>query len=186
MDRCVLPGVIPQPAYIPINSSWDCLHRTAGFQTFKEVTIAPGDVNPHSYNLFSFTGEIELKALYGVFTDVTNVAVVTVCYWDVYDGTAAVALTLAAGADCSTATLNSMVLKVATAGTALTFLKSDQVRINEIAVADRQFQGVQLNGKNAVTNYVRFWTTGAVATNCKIKFVAGWACRYPGSTLVAA
>ena len=157
------------------------------YELSKEVTIAPGGAAATAYPLFNFTGQIELKGLYGVFTDVTNVAVVTVCYWDVWDGAAAVALSLAAGTDCSTATLNSSVLKIAAATVALTFLKSDQDRISEIATvgAVRQFAGAYLNGKNATTNSIRFWTTGAVATNCKIKFTAIYDYRYPGSTFVA-
>jgi len=187
MDRCGLSGAILQPANIQINSPWCALHRLAGHMAVKEITIAPGGGAATAYPLFNFTGQIELKGLYGVFTDVTNVVAVTVCYWDVWDAAVAVALTLAAGTNCSTATLNSSVLKVATAGTALTFMKSDQVRISEIATVGsvRQFAGAYMNAKNAVTNSIRFWTTGAAATNCKIKFTAIWACRYPSSTFVA-
>ena len=184
MDRCALPGIMPQPAAIQINSPWDCLHREAGFQVFKELTVAPGDVNPHLYNLFAWTGEVELRALYGVFTDVTNVVAVTVCYWDVWDGAVATAITAAAGTNCSAATLNSMVTKNAAAATALVFLKSDQARFTEIG-STWQYYGAMLNGKNATTNYIRWGATGAVATNYKIKFVADWICRYPGSTFAA-
>lgn len=180
-----LAQVIPQPVDIPINSGWCALHRAVGHMATKEVRLNPGDGAAHSVNLFAFTGDIELKAIYGRITDVTNIAALTACSWDVYDGAATVQLTSAAGVALSGYSLNSLVLKDQTAAAAATGLNASQVRVNEVAATPRQFQGALLVAKSATTCYVRWMYTGAVATDCKILFTAIWVCRYPGSTFVA-
>jgi len=185
-SRCLFNRIMPaSPSSIPINSAWCHAHRASGYLAFKEITINPGGAGAQTYNLFSFTGAIELKGIYGRFTDVTNVVTLTACSWDVNDGAATVALTAAAGTNCSGVALTTMVIKDATAVSALTLMNADQVRIDEVASSNRTTQDVFLNGKNATTNYLRWKCTTDANTNCKINFVAIWVCRYAGSTFAA-
>lgn len=181
----LLPNEIPHPSLLRQNSSWCALHRSVGHMVWNEKTLNPGGAGAQTVNLYTFTCEAELKAIYGVFTDVTNVVTVSACSWDVYDGTNTVPLTAAAGTNCSGAALYSTVIKDLVAASALTFLNSTQVRVNEVSGANRQFQSAILLAKNGVTNYLRWKYTSDVNTNCKVNFCAIWVCRYPGTTVVA-
>ena len=145
----------------------------------------PGGAAAQTYNLFTFTSNIELVSLYGIFIDVTNVVTASVASFDVNDAVNTVVLTAAAGVNCSAATLGSLIAKTGLAGVAATFLDASQIRMNELALST-QFQGCLLTAKNSVaTNYVRFKVTTDVNTNCRIMFYANWIARYPSATLVA-
>jgi len=185
MDRCGLSGAMAVPSLLQPNSSWDCLHRSAGVLTLKNLLVNPGGAAAQTYNLFTFTSNVELVSLYGIFIDVTNVVTASVASFDVNDATNTVVLTAAAGVNCSAAALGSLVGKTGLAAAAATFLNASQVRMNELALST-QFQGCLLTAKNAVaTNYIRFKVTTDVNTNCRIMFYANWIARYPSATLVA-
>ena len=180
-------SALPDTSIVTANSANCAFHRTAGYAVASSHRINPGAVTS-STNIFQIVGDVEIKAIYGRMTDVTNVAAgPTACSWDLYDGAATVQLTSAAGTALTGATVNSIILKDAAAATALTFLDSSQCRMSELTVggAARPFFGCLLAQKNATAAYVRFTCTTAAATDFTINFYAIWACRYPGSSLVA-
>jgi len=182
---CCLSSLIPPPARIVLNSSWCGIHRSAGFLEFKAITINPGGAGAQVYNLYRFTGTIEVKAIYGIFTNVANVVTLTACSWDLYDGAVSNQITSAAGTNCSGVSLNSTVLKDAVAVNALTLMDSNQVRFTEVAASSRTYQNLIINGKNATTCYIRWKCTTDANTNCQMQFACVWTCRYPGSTFGA-
>lgn len=186
MNNCVLPGAMLDPLLLQPNSGWDCLHRSAGAIVTKNLLVNPGGAAAQTYNIFKVTGTVEVVSLYGIFIDVTNVVTVTVVSYDLNDAVNTVVLTAAAGVNCSTAALGSLVGKTGLAAVAATFLNASQIRMNELALST-QFQGFIVTAKSAVaTNYIRFKVTTDVNTNCRLLFYANWIARSSTSALVAA
>jgi len=176
---------MPPVSEIITDSPNCCLHRAAGEVVSNDITIA-GTGGVVTTNLFQFTGAIELIGIWGNFTDVTEVTTITGAYLDVYDGTNQIDITDDGGVALSGATNGSLMIKSATSGTALNFLKSDQVRIDETAANKRQFVGATLCGKASVTNYVRLVVTTDANTDCGMTWYAAWRCLCAGSTFAAA
>jgi hypothetical protein len=180
MKGCFPPNaVMPTINLVTANSPNCAWHRTAGYATASSHRINPGAVTS-STNIFQIVGDVEIKALYGRMTDVTNVVGgPTACSWDLYDGAATVQLTSAAGTSLAGASVNSIVLKDAAAANALTLLNSNQCRMSELTVggAARPFFGCLVAQKDTTATYIRF--------TCTTLVYAIWACRYPGSSLVA-
>jgi hypothetical protein len=147
---------------------------------FKEVTIT-GTGAEVVTNLFTLSGNAEIIALYGIFTDVTNVTQINGCWWDLWDGTNSVALT-SDGVSCNGAALYSDVAKLGNVGSNAVFNNATQVRFAENPTAGNQrpFVGGLATAKNGVTNYIRFRADTDANTNCKIWFGCAWVCRYPG------
>jgi hypothetical protein len=174
--------VMPAPDSIPINSVWCGEHRESGFMEFKTQVINPGGAAAQLYNLFSFSGMVDLKGIYLQFTDVTNVVTVSNVFWELWDGVNNVALT--AAQNCSGVTLGARLIKDKIAVNAATLMDSDQVRLLEVAgPANKQFQGAVFSAKQGADNYIRMGVTTDVNTDCEIVCVALWSCRYPASSL---
>lgn len=172
-------AAMPQPALL-IPGSPDCaLHRASGMFTYKEVTLT-GNNSELITNIFTLAGNVELLALYGIFTGVTEVTKVQGCWWDLYDGTNSVALS-ADGVSCNGAALMSSVAKLGNVASNAVFNNASQVRFaeNPTAGVQRPFIGGYATAKNGVTNYIRFRTDTDANTNCKIWFGCAWVCRYP-------
>jgi len=174
--------VAPAPSAIVANSPYCDLHRAAGALVSVEKTIA-GFAGAQSINLFQLTGSVELRAIYGVFTDVTNVATLTGASFDLRDNAATVQLTSAAGTALSGAGLGSLFAKEAGAATAVAFNNSTAARYSESAF-NRAFVGGLLTQKAGQNTFIRLTVTTDAATNCEIAVYAAWVCRCPGSSLV--
>jgi hypothetical protein len=177
-------SAMPDVASLVSNSPDEYLHRSAGQKVSKSIHVV-GDGGPTDYNLFAFTGAIELLEIYGVVTTATEVTSVTATYLDVYDGATAVDLASDDfGTDLSGMTVNSFIAAVAVDGTALALLDADQVRVNQTAANRRQLIGALLNSKNGTTSYIRFNVTTDMSTDCYITWYVSWR-SYTG-TLAAA
>ncbi|MFH0980361.1 MAG: hypothetical protein V2A79_02340 [Planctomycetota bacterium] len=146
----------------------------------KTLLVNPGGIAAQVYNIFGFSRFVEIHAIYGEFIDVTNVAVATLCGWELWDGTNRVPITALAGVDCSTAALNSMILDAGLAGATAVFLNSTQARINKMAEYP-QTNGSMILAKNGVSNWIRFCVTTAVATNFTVRFRVLWNPRSAGT-----
>lgn len=177
-----LPLVSPLPADIVLNSPYCQLHRSAGYLATKTQAIA-GFAGAQNFNLFQVTGTIELRGIWGVFTNVTNVATLNAASWALWDGTAAVPITAAAGTAIGGASLGSTISKKALAATALQFDNASAGRYSEAAF-NRAFVGGLITQKAATNTYIRFTVTTDANTNCAIRFWVSWICRQPGSLLV--
>ena len=175
--------VAPTPSAIVMNSPYCDLHRAAG-----ALATATKDVNgtggAASTNLFQVTGNVEIRALYGVFTDVTETTSITAASFDLRDDGATVQLTSAAGTALTGAGLGSIFAKEALAATAVTFNNSTAARFSESAF-QRAFVGGLITQKAATNTYIRFTCTTNATTNVTIQFWCAWVCRSPGSLLVA-
>lgn len=169
-----------------VANSPDCfLHRATGNLAYVEKTFV-GTSGAASTNLFQVTSSVEILALWGVFTGVTNVTAITVASWNVYDGTNTVDLTAAAGTTLSGAGLYSIVAKEAAAGTALTFNNSTQCRVSENATGNRAFFNALVVQKAATNTYIRWTQTTGAVESFKIYFYVAWVCRDAGRSNVVA
>jgi len=154
---------------------------------FNSKRINPG-AGAFSTNLWQVTGYIEVKAIYGEFTDVTNVVGgPTVCSFDLNDGIATVQITSAAGVNCAGVTLGSIIKKDMAVANAATLLDASQCRFSELTVggAARQFFGFDVLQKNGIATFIRFTCTTLAANDFTMNFGIIWTCRYPGSSLAA-
>jgi len=106
-------------------------------------------------NLFEFTGGIEILHIYGIVkttlgSDVNN------CYFNAYDGTNTIPITLATDPDMDNAPAGSLFHKIADADVAAVYTQSDQVRLSEDDTKFGVNRTFLLNAKAGVTNYIRF------------------------------
>ena len=176
---------MPLPEQLVTNSGWCGIHRLAGNLAYVDVDIN-GTSGAASIDLFNVTGNIEVKAIWGEFTDVTEVTSITAASFDFDDGAATVQLTSAAGTALSGATLHSVFAKQAGAATAVTFDKADQVRVSESATGPKAFSGAFLVSKSATTCQIRLTVTTDANTNATVRVYVAWVCRHAGSTVTPA
>lgn len=172
----------PAPADIVQNSPYCALHRYPGYLANKAITIT-GTGGEVLTNCFQITGLVEMHALWGVFTDVTEVTTMTGAYWDLWDGTNSVAL--CTGVAISGASLGSAVAKLADDASAATFMNASQTRYSENANFRQAFEGGLMLQKVATNTYVRFRVTTDGNTDAALQMWISWTCRFPGSTLAA-
>lgn len=158
----------------PDPNSPNCFNiRSAGRMESKAVTLtAHGD--PVAVNLFTITGAVKILNVFGIFEDVMNVDDIEEVRLDVYDGTVAVVLSLAAGVICDGAVLGSQIAKVDDSAAALAFLNADQVRINEVT-KHVILDPVMVNAKNGGTTYLRMLYKNAdEALDCAVRWYVEW------------
>jgi len=183
LDNDLYP-VLPNVANLQLNSGACALHRERGYLAYKTVDIN-GTAGAASIDLFNVIGVVELMAIWGKFTDVTEVTAITAASFDFDDGAATVPITAAAGTALSGATLNSTFFKAGGAAVALAFANASQVRYNENAAGARAFDGGLLTCKSATTCQIRLTVTTDANTNATVQVWCAWVCRYPSSSLAA-
>lgn len=171
------------PDNIVINSPDCALHRSVGHIAYKDIVLT-GGAGAKTYNCFTLAGNVELKALYGVFTVVGDTTTVSACSFDLYDGTNTVELSTSAGVDCSGAVVGGEIFKAHIDSVAANFLNADAVGLHEVD-GNKQFQGGNIVAKAGVTNYVRFNCTQDAATSATIRVYMNWTCRHAGSLVAA-
>lgn len=186
---------MPLPAQIGMDSPACHWHRIAGRMTVNPLAHAPAGAGDFFANIFRVVGFVELKALYGEFIVASDPGIngPKNCYFTFDDGAAAVSLTSGTphtgGVDCSSALVNTTILKNSALADVAVYLEGSQCRYTELTTggAARPFWGGNLQAKGTVnTNYIRFnYTVANGAMTFSIYWVAVWTCRYPGSYIVA-
>jgi len=122
-------------------------------------------------NVFGFTGTIHVVKLYGIVTTVLG-ANHTAAGFNVNDGTNTVQLTLAAGTVLSAAQVGSQIDKDALAAVAVSYIRADQVRLDEPATSGlAEMSDFTLNAKSVTTCNIRYhYATTDAPTSGAIKF----------------
>lgn len=181
-------NVIPDISLIAASSYNDYFHHIGGVPVFSSKTIS-GAGAPNLTNLFQVVGDVEIKAVYGQFTDVTNVVGgPTTCAWELSDaGGGTAPITALAGTDLSGVANSAFIFKRTAAADPLILLDATQCRYSEVVDAGvvRPFFGGLCKQKPATATYIRFRSTTLAANNFTINFCVIWASRYSGSSLVA-
>lgn len=184
MVNLMNPNLFAQasPAHVDLlsNSPYEFLHRAGGHVEVKVLSIA-GTGAEIQANLFLLSENPQLLGVLGIFTDISEVTVVSGCYFDLWDGTASDLVT-ADGVDCSGATLHSMIIKDEDKGQEAVFLKSDQVRYQEGDQKDI-FQGGIMGDKHGVSSWLRFRVDTDGNTDCEITFYCIWTSEFGDSII---
>jgi len=125
--------------------------------------------------LWRITGNIEVRALYGVVTTVLG-SNQTAAYWRLNDQTAQVNITLNTGTTVSSAAVGSLLVKKGLAAAALTLSTSAAGRITEPTTLETLYHSpfviVAKNGANTDIEYV--YTTTTEPTSGVIEFFLRW------------
>ena len=159
----------PLPATPTENSPYDKMARNMGLILKKEVTLAQGSEPIHK-NLFTFTGPFRILQLYGVCTRVGagGSADCDDCWWNVYDGTNTVALSLGGsnnGRNISNITVHSVIFRNDASTVVMGYAKADQVRVKDAAYAGSEiWMGSLITPSTGLTNYIRFTYDTAAAS----------------------
>ncbi len=185
-------GEMPMPANLGQNAISCHEHRVAGRLTFNPVTFHNVAGGNFFAQLFQVVGLVELKALYGVFTNaIREPDSPDHAFFVLHSGATILNLTDGAvgagGADCKDARLGSTIAKTAALANIATFLNSDTCKISELTVggSTRSFFSSLLLQENAVNTFIELFYTSDAAADFNITFVAIWACRIPGSYIIA-
>jgi len=164
-------------------SSPECVwHRTAGELVTKAITLT-GGAGAKTYDCFTFSGAVEIKALYAVVTTATETTTMSGASFQWHDGTDPTDLT--DDVDMSGAAVGSIVTKSAAAATAASFVNASTGGIIE-TTGRRPVQDTFIVAKAGATNKIKFHVTQDANTSAVMTVYCAWVCRSSGSTLVAA
>jgi hypothetical protein len=93
----VLNTAIPVASGCTGNSPNCLMLRASGFTVYKTITLSANNTTA-SVNVFSLTGSVKVRKIYGFITTAATLANLTVASFDLYDSTAVVQITAAGGA----------------------------------------------------------------------------------------
>lgn len=124
--------------------------------------------------IFTITGDIEVRGLWGVVTTVLG-ANNTAAYWRLNDQTAQVNITLNTGTTLSAAAAGSLIAKYTTVGSALVLSTSAAGRIHETTANHEELQPFTIVAKNGATTNIEFvYSTTDTPTSGAIQFFLRW------------
>lgn len=175
---------------ISASFSRDANHVPITNYGFTATTSLTTNANNTTANapLFTVTGVVLVKALYGIVTTVLS-SNQTAAFWQIDDQTATPDISLASGTTISSAAVGSMLLRLSVAGVALTLADAAAGRVTDPVAATAPdmfmpFIVTQKTGSITTTINFSYATTNAPATGA-IQFFAQWLPLSSGATLVA-
>ena len=135
--------------------------------------------------IFSITGSVEIRAIYGVVT--TTLGNNTAAYFRVNDATAQSSITLSTGTSLTSAGVGSMIVKKDLASAAVTLLTAAQERVSEPTTLETTFfSPFVVVQKNAVTTNIEFvYTTSDTPTTGALQFFVRFLPLSNGANIVA-
>jgi hypothetical protein len=128
---------------------WDTYQGTLT-QKIDNTKVLSASNTSANVNLFKLTGSVKNVKIYGVLTAKTTLANMTSVYFDMYDSTAAVAITKNDGV-MSTALVGAVIAKVAAA----TVTASINLAVTG-TIIDAILLGFEATQKNSANTYIRF------------------------------
>jgi hypothetical protein len=153
------------PSVIPDCNSFEGFLQRVGTRCHEATAQITGDTETVTTNVFAFTGPVRIVDQWAVITDTTAITNATNVYADIYDGTNTVLLT-ADGMTLSGATVGAFFTKDKLVTDAYSLIDADQCRMLETLDVKKIGRPFLINGKNGVTNYIRFHVT----TNTTLDF----------------
>ena len=135
-------------------------------------------------NIFQVTGYIRILQLYAICSAKVDTTTFSNVKFAIYDGTNTVNLT--AVVDASTAAAGDLLVKVAPAATALSWLNSDAggIYVEGPATAQAFYEGIVVQ-KPAANTYIQLCYTGDATTDVTWAFYLRWVPLISTSTAVA-
>lgn len=137
--------------------------------------ILVGNNTTVSVPLFTITGMVEVRAIWGVVTTVLG-SNNTAAYFRLNDQTAQSDITLSTGTTLSAAAVGSIIVKKGLAAAAVTLLTSAQERVSEPTTLETTyFSPFVAVAKNGATTNIEFtYTTTNAPTTGAIDFYIRW------------
>lgn len=124
--------------------------------------------------IFTFTGAIEVTALYGIVT--TALGNNTVAYWRTNDGSTQNNITLNTGTSLTGTIVGGVIAKKALVGVALSLITATSAKVDESSTSLPFFQPFVLQANPAATSNIEFvYTTTDTPTTGAITFYIRWA-----------
>lgn len=164
-------------------SSPECMwHRSVGELVSNTITLT-GGAGAKTYDVFTFSGAIEIKALYAVVTTATQTTTMSAASFQWHDGTDPHDLT--DDVDMSGAAAGSVIAKSAAAAAAASFINASTGGLIENATA-KPVQDSLLVAKTGATNKIKFHVTQDEDTSAVLTVYCAWVCRSAGSSVTAA
>lgn len=146
-----------------------------GFNSQKSQTLS-GNNTTVATALFTITGAVNVRALFGEITTVLG-SNVTAAYYQINDATASPDITLASGTTLSAAGVGSIIARTSVAGVAVTLADSVAGRVMDpvAATAPDVFMPFLIIGKVGVTTNIEFvYTTTNTPTSGVIRHNLCW------------
>lgn len=139
------------------DSVHDYLERGIGEPVSKAATMNVNN-GTTSVNLFTVTGSIQVLKLWGVLTTATTLTNCTNLHFDIYDGSAATAITKNTGTTLSGLAVGTTVVKTELSASNLTLMNNATGVLSEASVT-KGLAEFFLAKKTGVTTYVRLTYT---------------------------
>jgi hypothetical protein len=169
------------PEDVNLNSPLHQLHQAEGICDIKEVQII-GTGSEVITNLFIVDCNTELKAIWGVFTEIVDTTTLNSCYFDLWDGTTSKLITSSVtGANCNGAVKDSLIAKMADKTAVATFNNASDCQYEENANFNKAFFGGLMTAKFGTETFIRFRANTDANTDCKIEFTVQWVRRCTGA-----
>lgn len=156
--------------------SW---HRTAG-QLVSKTFMASGGAGAKVYNLFEFSGSIEVKDLHIIFHSAGDTTTFSDVKFVWHDGTNPHDLTDVV--DASGAGAGSIVSKEGVAASAAVFVNGSTGGIEEVA-NQKPLQVTLMTAKYGATNKIQLQVTQDGDTSAVLHAYCSWICKDEGSSL---
>jgi hypothetical protein len=161
---------LASPSAVTTNSVYDHIINRKGKKISKTGHTLNGE-GAQTDNIFTITGAVEIVALWGECTEATNATTCGTCYFDLFDGSAALEVTDNGGTDLASITVGSVISKTAAATVALTKTANDAgALIDGAAGAQTVFCPFVAMKKTGEATYLRFCFTGDVDTDIDMTF----------------
>lgn len=168
-------GFLHDANHIPIQ--W----RGVTSSTTKTLT---GNNTTTAVPIFTIQGKVEITGLYGDIA--TNLGNNTAAYWRTNDGSTQNNITLNTGTTLTGAVVGGIILKTATAASALTLVAGGQPKVTESGTAGAVvLQDFVINANaNATSNIEFVYTTTDTPTTGSIKFYLRWVPLSSGGNVI--
>lgn len=146
------------------NSVHDYLERGTGKVLSNSITLNANNTSAN-VNVFQLTGSVEIMRIYGALTDTTTLTNCTGAYFDLYDSTAAVAITKNDGV-LSGMAVGTFFLKNANTATTMAVADNSAGAVTEPATLGKAFYPFIVTQKTGANTYIRFnYTTTDAPAN---------------------
>lgn len=158
---------------------------TDGITTIDTQTLSANNTTAN-VAIYTITGQVEIRALYGVVTTVLG-SNVTAAYWRLNDAAAQSDITLSTGTTLSSAAVGSTIVKKGLAAAALTLLTSAQERVSEPTTLETTYFSpfVAVAKTTGTTNIEFTYTTTNTPTSGVIDFYMRWLPLSAGANVTA-
>jgi len=144
------------------------------YTTSKSLTVTGNGAI--TQNVFKVRGCVEINRQYFIIDTITDITTCTAVSYDMSDGGASTAITLAGGANVSGYASKSILIRQGLVGVILTGRSANQIRILDrpASASPLTFNYAIIANSAVDTNYIRLLFTGDANTNFTVTHYVEW------------